>query len=102
MKHAKRFAAALLAVLMLAALLAVPGMATESGEPQGDARNTTISTSIDASAKLLTETLTVGDYCYLPKITYTLTLGEGNLSLLTGFGSDDDSSAYFSLGDDLT
>ena len=101
MKHAKRFAAALLAVLMLAALLAVPGMATESGEPQGDARNTTISTSIDASAKLLTETLTVGDYCYLPKITYTLTLGEGNLSLLTGFGSDDDSSAYFSLGDDF-
>ncbi len=104
MKHAKRFAAALLAVLMLAALLAVPGMATESGEPQGDARNTTISTNIDAaSAEFLTETLTVSDYCYLPKITYTLTLGEGSLDLSTGFGSEDESSAYFSLDDfDLT
>ncbi|MBR6096925.1 MAG: hypothetical protein IKP82_08310 [Oscillospiraceae bacterium] len=101
MKHAKRFAAALLAVLMLAALLAVPGMATEPGEPAGDARDTKVSTSIDASAKLLTETLTVGDYCYLPKITYTLKLGAGNLYLSTGFGSDDESDAYFSLGDDF-
>lgn len=102
MKHAKRFAAALLAVLMLAALLAVPGMATASGGPQGNARDTTISTNIDAaSAEFLTETLTVGDYCNLPKITYTLTLGAGNLSLLTGFGSDDESSADFFLGDDF-
>jgi hypothetical protein len=103
MKHAKRFAAALLAVLMLAALLAVPGMAAVPGEPQGNARNTKVSTSIDASAKLLTETLTVSDYCYLPKITYTLTLGAGSLDLSTGFGSEDESSAYFSLdGFDLT
>ena len=71
MKHAKRFAAALLAVLMLAALLAVPGMATSSGEPQGNARDTKVNTSIVATSQdFLTETLTVSDYCYLPKITY--------------------------------
>lgn len=102
MKHAKRFAAALLAVLMLAALLAVPGMATVSGEPEGDARDTKVNTSIVATSNdFLTETLTVGDYCYLPKITYTLTLGAGNLFLSTGFGSDDDYPADFSLGDDF-
>lgn len=102
MKHAKRFAAALLAVLMLAALLAVPGMATVSGEPEGNARNTKVSTSIDAASdNFLTESLTVGDYCNLPKITYTLTLGAGNLSLSTGFGSDDDYPADFSLDGDF-
>ena len=104
MKHAKRFAAALLAVLMLAALLAVPGMAMASGEPEGDARDTKVNTSIVATSKdFLTETLTVGDYCYLPKITYTLTLGAGSLYLSTGFGSDNVDPAYFSLDNlDLT
>lgn len=102
MKHVKRLMAVMLALLLISAM-AVSAWADDDPPTGGGSSSGTVHTSIDPdSSTFLTETLTVSDWCYLPKITYTLTLGEGSCSLYAGgFGDDDTSSADFSLGRDL-